>query len=91
MAARLTYDKTKPFGAMISLSVSALVKATSDLARAKAVADSLTSGGTVPANLEGSAEFGVAVGGGAAFYSDLQNMQAGLAAITCLPTLDQGN
>lgn len=91
MAARLVFDKTKPFGAIVALSVAALVKATSDLARVKAVADSISAGGVTPALLESSPEFGIAVGGGATFYADLQNIQAGLAAITCLPSLDQGN
>jgi hypothetical protein len=89
--ARITYDKTKPFGAPISLAVSALINAQSDLARVKAVADQVTVGGTVPANLEGSAEFGVGVAQGATFYTNLQNMIAGLAAITVLAQLDQGN
>ena len=91
MATRLVYDKTKPFGAIMALTVSALVKATSDMARIKGVADSLTAGGVTPALLEGSAEFGVTTGGGAAFYADIQNIQAGLAAITTLPAIDQGN
>ena len=91
MAARLTYDKTKPFGAIMSLSVAALVKAQSDMARIKAVADSITTGGTVLTALEGSPEFAIAASQGGAFYADIQNIQAGLNAITCLPSLDAGN
>jgi hypothetical protein len=90
---RIVYDKTSPFGGLFSIDVSALVKATSDMKRIKAVADSLTAGGVTPANLEvpGCKEFGVAAGQGVAFYADLQNILAGLAAITTLADLDQGN
>lgn len=88
---RLTFDKTSPFGGLLSIDVSALVKATSDLNRIMAVANSITGGGVTTSALEGSPEFNIGAGKGATFYADLQNIIAGLAAITILATLDQGN
>lgn len=90
---RVTYDKTAPFGLIFAASVASLIKVTNDIKRIKVVADSLSGGGVTPSNLETPAckELGVGAGQGATFYGDLQNILAGLAAITTLADLDQGN
>lgn len=88
---RVKYSNTSPFGSPFNSLVYQLVGIQSQLTRIKKVADSLTGGGVTLANLEGSAEFNVSVGQGATFYADLQNIIAGVNAITCLPDLDPGN
>lgn len=89
--ARLTFVRTSPFGSQVNQIVNGLVYAQQHLVEIKKVADLLTAGGASPAGLEGSAEFGVASGQGAAFYTDLQSIIAGVNAIACLPDLDQGS
>jgi hypothetical protein len=88
---RLVYDKTTAFGGILAKDVALLVQIKEDFNRLMAVANSLTGGGVTPANLEASKEFGLSVGQGATLYSDLQNIIAGLSAITTLADLDQGN
>ena len=88
---RIVYDKTTPFGAILAKDVSLLVQIKEDFNRMMAVANSLTAGGVNTVNLEASREFGLSTGQGATLYSDLQNIIAGLTAITTLADLDQGN
>ena len=87
-SARIVYTNTP-----IKLAVNYIVLAQQLFARAKAEADCITGGGTTPANLElPDANFGVAAGQGAAFYTCFTGMAANLAAVTAaeLAKLDQG-
>lgn len=87
---RITYGGI--FGQKVVAAMSQIENVKFTLARCKAVADAMTSGGTTPAALEGSAEFGVATGQGQTFYTDLANLVAafnGIASGT-LTDLDQG-
>lgn len=64
--------------------------AQSKFARMKKVADLLTSGGTNPAGLEGSAEFNVAAGQGGAFYNNLVSLKVAFDGMASLPDFDPG-
>jgi hypothetical protein len=95
--ATIGYNIASPFGAKVSSSVSALKLAQTNVARCIDMANDLTVGGTVPANLEGSAQFGVAVGQGANFYNALQALAAAVFSspanrtpIQATVDLDQG-
>jgi hypothetical protein len=74
--ARVKYDQTTPFGSKMYLTIQAFKTIQANLPRIKQVADAMTGGGATPAALEGSAEFGVAVGQGANFYSAIQSLDA---------------
>lgn len=90
--ARITYTKQSPFGLRLSILVSNLRAAQYDLLRCIDEANSITAGGTTPANLEipngvkygdptmtdGALQFGVASGQGAAFYTDLQSLKSAI-------------
>ena len=86
-SARIGYTNTP-----VKLAVNYIILAQQQLARAKAEADCITGGGVTPANLEGSAEFGVTSGQGSVFYTCFTGMAANLAAVTAseLAKLDQG-
>lgn len=90
--ARITYDASKIGSVMVAEAVDYLAKAQALLARAKSLADSITAGGVTKANLEGSPEFGVAVGGGAAMYDAISAMKANAATVTAasIADIDQG-
>ena len=90
--ARITYDASKIGGVMVAEAVDHIAKAQYLLARAKTLADAITAGGTVAANLESSPEFGVAVGGGQAFYDAVSTMKANAATVTAasIADIDQG-
>ena len=74
--ARIQYGISTPFGSKINQSIQAMKLAQAFLPRCKQVADSLSAGGTNPAALENSAEFGVATGQGANFYAALTSLDA---------------
>lgn len=79
-------------GAHIANATRFVIEAQQEINRAVAVANQVTGGGGTPANLEGSAEFGVGVGQGANFYTAINNLKTLLAAITpaSLGDLDAG-
>lgn len=80
--ARITYNATTIGGIMVAEAVDHIRKGRDLLTRAKALADSMSGGGVTPALLEGSAEFGVAVGSGAAFYTAVGNMKTNAATVS---------
>ena len=88
--ARVTYSGL--FGSKVQLAVSQIQANKATLVRCKAIADAMTAGGTTPALLEGSPEFGVSAGGGATFYTDLSALVTAFNAIAAvtLTDLDQG-
>ncbi len=75
---RIVYGNGSPFGGRIAILVANMRSAQANLMRCKQVADALTAGGTNTAALEGSAEFAVGTGQGAAFYAALQSLDAAL-------------
>lgn len=92
-SARITYNPGNMVGgAHVAAAARYTLLAQQEIDRAVAVAASITAFGATPANIEGSAEFGVAVGQGATFYSAIASLQTALAAITSaqLANLDQG-
>lgn len=86
--ARITYDASKIGGIMVAEAVDHLAKAQALLNRAKSLADSISGGGVTPANLEGSPEFGVAVGLGDEFYSALNDMKVNAATVSAAAIAD---
>ena len=91
--ARITYNESVTFGGLIlAEAVDHLIQAQQKLSRVKSLADSLSAGGASPALLEGSAEFGVKTGDGAAFYAAVADMKtnAGTVTASALADLDQG-
>lgn len=91
-SSRIVYDKSKIGGQMVYLATQYTILAREQIDRAVALAQSVNAGGNENANLEGSTEFGVAVGKGGAFYSAILNEQTKLNAILTsdLANLDQG-
>jgi len=89
---RLTYNPTSLGGQHVAAAVRYLILAKQEMVRAMAIGGSVSANGVTPANLEGSAEFGVEAGKGAAFQAALVPMNTSLAAITDaqLAALDQG-
>ena len=90
--ARIAYNATTVGGKMKAEAVDHIRKARDLLTRASALANSITAGGVTPALLESSAEFGVAAGQGASFYTALNNMKTNAAAISdaAIADVDQG-
>ena len=75
-------------GADVATAVAYILRAQQLLLQAKGLMNSVSSGGTVNANLETSGDFGVAAGQGSVFYTAVNNMQANLAAITTAAVSD---
>ncbi len=91
------YDRTTPFGSKISVAIQSLELAMANFKRVKEQMDALSGGGATPAALEGSAQFGVAVGQGAAIYAAVQSINASIFSVAASYTpiqavtnLDQG-
>ena len=91
-SARIVYAPTALGGQHLAAAARYTILAQQEIARSKSLADSITNGGVDTTNLEGSAEFGAAVGQGGTLYTALANLNATLAAITAasLAKLDQG-
>lgn len=89
---RITYNATAIGGIHIANAARYAILAKQEIARAKAIADSLSGGGVTPANLEGSQEFAAAAGQGGALYTAIANLNTNLATATSaqLADLDQG-
>ena len=92
-SSRLIYIPTTFVGgAHVANAARYAIMAQNEINRAVAVAASVTGFGATPINLEGSSEFGVNAGQGAAFYSAITTLQTNLNAITSaqLAVLDAG-
>ena len=91
--ARIPYSSTTIGGSMLAEAVNHVRKARDILARTKALVESVSVGGTVMTNLEGSAEFNVASGKGSSFYDAVSNMKANCDVITdaAIAEIDMGN
>ena len=76
--ALIVYNPQSPFGSQMSLAIQGLKRAQANIQSIKQTADTMTNGGVTPANLEGSAQFGVAAGQGAVFYAAIQSIMAAL-------------
>lgn len=95
--ANISYSTTSPFGSKVYLAIQAIRGAQATFQRVKQAADSVSAGGTTPANLETSPLFQVASGQGAAFYTAIQSIDAALFAtpaswtpVQATVDLDQG-
>jgi hypothetical protein len=95
--ARIQYGTTTPFGSKIFVAIQGIRNAQAAFQRCKQVADDLTGGGVTTSALEGSAEFNVAAGQGAAFYAAIQSVDAALfvtpstwSPVLATVDLDQG-
>lgn len=88
--ASITYDQTTAFGSKVYVAVQSLQTAKANLLRAKTVADGVTAGGTVPANLETNAMFKVASGGGSNFYNAIVSINSAIQALQAITDLDEG-
>lgn len=91
--ARITYDSSKIGGALVAQAVDHIRKAQECLERAVAMANSIAAGGTTPALLEASPEFGVAAGQGSTFYTAVNNMKVSALTVTAasIGDLDMGD
>ena len=90
---RFIYNASAPVGGVHVFNATRYtILAQQEINRAVAIANEMTGGGATPANLEGTVEFNVAVGEGAAFYTALNGLKTNLAAISAaqLADLDQG-
>lgn len=95
--ANIGYNGTSPFGARILTCIRDIKDAQAQLQRCIDMANNMTNGGTTPANLEGSTQFGVAAGQGLNFYNALASLNSALFAVPASRTplqasidLDQG-
>lgn len=78
-SARISYGiAIVPGGKLVADAVKNVIEARAQVKRAIAVANSITGNGATPANLEGSPEFNVGTGQGAAFYTALGWLNDGL-------------
>lgn len=89
---RIQYSQASAGGAHLAQAVKYVILAQAEIARCMNVMNSISAGGATSANLEGSAEFGAAVGQGGALYTAANNLKANLAVITpaALGDLDAG-
>lgn len=94
-SARINFDRTKVAGGQhIGNFANYQLLAIQELARGYAVAVQVTANGTTALNLEGSSEFGVGAGQGAAFQAALLSCNGAIATLqaaigTILAQLDQ--
>ena len=91
-SARIVYAPTSLGGSHLAAAARYTILAQQEIARAKAIADSVTGGGATPANLEQTAEFNAAIGGGASLYTAIANLAANIntTPVSALAALDQG-
>ncbi len=80
--ANITYNPTSSFGNKIAIVVRDMKEAQQLLQRCLDMMNNVTVNGTQKANVEGSSQFGVAAGQGAAFYDALASLNAALFANT---------
>lgn len=87
------YDPKTVGGELIARAVAKVREAQFDFALAKSMMDLVSGGGATPANLEGSAQFGVATGDGAAAYEAIANMVVYLSDVStpAIAALYQGD
>jgi len=90
--ARITYNATTIGGTMVAEGIDHIRKGRDLLMRAKSLAASVSAGGTTPALLESSAEFGVLASQGGAFYTAIDNAKTNAATVTdaAIADLDNG-
>lgn len=77
---KIGFGKSTPFGNQLWTAITACRNARAAMQIVMQQANAVSSGGVSPQALEGSPEFGVAVGQGAAFYAALQSINAALFA-----------
>jgi hypothetical protein len=93
VSARIKYDPSAPIGGIhVANAIRYTILAKQEIARAINIANEMTGVGVTPVNLEGSVEFGVAAGQGAAFNTILTALNNNLIAIPAdkLADLDAG-
>lgn len=95
--ARIPYSQQSPFGSKIYVAVQQLRNAQYAVLRCIDEANSISAGGTQPANLEtqtpqtdAGSQFAVAVGQGSNFYNALQSLKAAIipAGVPVQATID---
>ena len=79
---RIVYNALPAGGVHVANAAKALLTVRQELALAKALMNAITGGGVTAANLEGSSEFGVAVGQGQAFYDTVNAMLTNVNIVT---------
>ena len=92
-SSRINYGATSSAGLHLANATRYIILAQQEVARAKAVADSVTGGGVTQANLDTAVEFGVpGTGVGVVLYPAISNMATNLATVTTtqLANLDPG-
>jgi len=80
--ARISYNATTLGGKLVADGINHVRLAKENFDRAKALADSISSGGSIPAALDTSVDFGCAVGSGGALYTAISNARANVNVIT---------
>ena len=94
--ARIGYNSSSVGGDLVARAVNYLSQAQYLLTRAKSMADAASGGGATPANLEtggtNGADFGVASGKGASFYTAIADMKTNAATVSAaaIADLDMG-
>jgi hypothetical protein len=79
---RIVYNALPSGGIHVANAARALLTVRQELALAKALMNAITGGGVTGANLEGSSEFGVAVGQGQALYDCVSGMLTNVNTVT---------
>lgn len=85
---RINYPTTTSGGNLTADAMSKLISAQFEINRLVSWMNSITSGGVMPANLETDANFQIPSGLGSAFYTHLNDIKAGLAAISATEIAD---
>ncbi len=85
---RINYPTTTSGGNLAAQAISSLIDAQTKINRLVAWMNSVTSGGVTGANLETDANFQIPAGAGAAFYTHLNDIKAGLAGLSALEIAD---
>jgi hypothetical protein len=90
--ARIEYNESSIGGVMIAEAIDELSELEAKLTRIVALMNEITASGVTPVNLEGSTEFGVAVGSGSDFYTAVNNIKTTVNAVTVasIASLDKG-
>lgn len=85
---RINYPTTTSGGNLTAQAMSSLIDAQTKINRLVAWMNTVTSGGATGANLETDANWQIPAGLGAAFYTHLNDIKAGLTAISALEIAD---
>ena len=79
---RIQYNAAALGGKHLAAAILAIKTAQDELAFCKMLADSVSGGGTTPANLEGHQDWNAATGSGQTLYDQIVSLKAAVANVT---------